>query len=277
MELYQTFTTIQETVWTFSPVWTLEIFLACVISALVVWASLFILQGFGVAKMAKNRAIKHKWLAFIPFVNLMYIGKLVGVCTVFGRPMKRAGVYAMIAQILSTLVSLTALSIFAYLCFVEGVPQRDQWGDWYWDGLDGASGVLFKIANVSFYLLPILQLIYTIFIAILSFALYREYSPKNYFILGLVTIFIPISRYVIVFTLRNKEHINFEEYMRKKHEEFIRQQQQYGGYNPYGTPYRNPYANQYGQSRQQDESPFSDFSNDAEKTPDPNDPDGFFD
>ena len=276
MELYQTFSTIQEMVWNFSPVWTMDIFIICMISAFGVWASLFVLQGFGLMKMAKNRSLKHKWLAFIPFVNLIYIGKLVGTCIVFGKPMKRAGLYAMIAQILSTLIFLSCMVIFVYLSVVEGVPQQDKLGTWYWENLGASSKALANILNVLFYLLPILQLIYTAFIAILSFALYKKYSPNNYFILGLVTIFIPLSRYIIVFVLRNKAPINFEEYMRKRHEEFVRRQQQYGGYNPYGMPNQNPYQNPYGQS-QREESPFSDFDEEKKKKPDPNDPDGFFD
>lgn len=286
MELYQTFTTIQDMVWYISPVWTLEILFSCVFSACGVWLALFILQGFGLMKMAKNRNIKRKWLAFVPFFNLIYIGKLVGTCIVFGRPMKRAGIYAMIAQLLSTLIALAFVIIYLHLCLAEGLPKQDQLGSLYWDNLSYSSQILANIMNAFSYVLPILQLIYTVFIAILSFALYKKYAPNSYFILGLVTIFIPVSRYIIVFVLRNRQAINFEEYMRKRREEYIRQQQQYGGgYNSYGAPYRNPYGNPYGnpyanpQQRppQAEENPFSDFSEETEKKPDANDPDGFFD
>lgn len=276
MELYQTFTTIAESVTVFLPM-TEAVLIGSAIGAFSLWLALFLLQGFGLFKMAKNRAFKHKWLAFIPFVNLIYIGKLVGVCIIFGRPMKRAGTYAMITQLLSTLVVISAIVIQTYLTLSLGTPKYDQFEMPYWNA-SGGLAVLEKMLVVFLYLLPILQLIYTIFIAILSFALYKKYAPSNYFILGMLTFLVPISRYIIVFALRKKQAVNFEEYMRKKREDFIRQQQQYG-YGPYGNPYQNPYANPYGQQPppEREDSPFSDFSNGRENPKDEHDPDGFFD
>ena len=76
----------------------------CVFIGLGIWLALFVLQGVGMYKMVKNRSLKNKWLAFVPFVNIWYMGKLAGTCNIFGRKMKRAGLYTMLAQILAVVV-----------------------------------------------------------------------------------------------------------------------------------------------------------------------------
>lgn len=78
--------------------------------AAAVWLVLFILQGVGLAKMAKNAGVKHRWLAFVPFVDLLYMGRLVGSCDVFGRKMKKPGIYTMAASVVSTVFCLAAVA-----------------------------------------------------------------------------------------------------------------------------------------------------------------------
>ena len=41
-----------------------------------IWLVLFVLQGFGLYAMAKKREMKNKWLAFVPFASVWYMGKL---------------------------------------------------------------------------------------------------------------------------------------------------------------------------------------------------------
>ena len=77
----------------------------------VIWIILFVLQGLGLYAMAKNRGIKKLWLAFVPFANIYFLGRLTGDCDVFGRKLKRTWLYALIGQVLTVL--LTAGMIFA--------------------------------------------------------------------------------------------------------------------------------------------------------------------
>ena len=100
--------------------------------ALGVWLVLFILQGIGLYVMAKRRNMKGRALAFVPFVNLYYIGRLIGDCTLFGRKMKRPGLYAMIAQILATLL-MAAYAVVATILFArygEYYQVSQYGGDW---------------------------------------------------------------------------------------------------------------------------------------------------
>ena len=83
--------------------------------AILIWIAVFLLQGFGIYAMAKKAGLKNKGLAFAPFVNIWYIGKLSGECNFFGQKMKRASMYAMIAQILATLLCILTITSEQYL------------------------------------------------------------------------------------------------------------------------------------------------------------------
>ena len=62
-----------------------ELFYYALGMAFAVWLGLFVLQGFGLYAMASRRGMKDKWKAFVPFVNIHYIGKLSGDCYFFSQ------------------------------------------------------------------------------------------------------------------------------------------------------------------------------------------------
>ncbi len=236
------------------------------------WLALFILQGIGIYTMAKNRKMRKKWLAFVPFANVYYVGKLTGPCDVFGQKMKRAGLYTMIAEILTTVFVFLALAARIYLYTTCGLPQVDEFGGEQWTGLIGFALVCARFLTLSSYLLSIFQLVYEILLFILLLGLYKRYVPRNYFALGMLTLFVPISRFIILFVIRNRECIDYEAYMRARREAYMRSRQQYNGYggyngyngynNSYGNPYNNPYQpngqNPYS-APQKPEEPFAEF------------------
>lgn len=296
MELYQLFDISTSVVAFFGGVgW--KGMLVGAIGGVAIWLTLFILQGFGLSAMAKKRGLKKRWLAFIPFANIWYIGKIAGECNVFGQRMKRGGLYTMLAQIFTTVLCGLTIAVQVYLLVVEGAPEYDQFGFPFWINLTGFSAVAYKFYGISQYILPIFQLVYEVFMLILLIALYKRYAHRNYFILSMLALFVPVSRFIVIFVLRNRNGIDYEAYMRARHEAYMRQQQQYGGYNPYyggynRNPYGNPYNNPYGNTQnapKPPEDPFGEFGNaptqndtNAQSTgapsqPDPNDPDGFFD
>ncbi|MBO5736540.1 MAG: hypothetical protein J6S04_01910 [Clostridia bacterium] len=214
--------------------------------SLVMWVGLFILQGFGIYAMATKQGVKNRALAFIPLVNILYIGKLAGECYFFGQRMKRAGMYAMIAQILAAVVSILTVSAEQYLWFTQGAPQMQTEYGYYWTGLTGFASHVSKFFDISVYVLSIFQLFAEIFFVVVMMGLCKKYAPKNFMLLSMVVLFIPIARFIIIFALRKRQPIDYEAYMRARHEAFMRRQQQYyNNQNPYGNPYGNPYANPY--------------------------------
>ena len=70
-----------------------------------------ILGGLGMHTMAKKVGMKHSWLAFLPLANTWYAGKLAGETRLFGQKMKRAGLYATLAEIVYIGINVFALVV----------------------------------------------------------------------------------------------------------------------------------------------------------------------
>lgn len=293
MVIYNFFSTIVSMLQIFTKVEAYEetyvpVLLSSVGGAFLLWLGLFILQGIGLYVMAKKRNMNRKWMAFVPFANILYMGKLAGECSFFGQKMKRAGLYAMIAQILATAVCFLAIASEIYLYFKCGLPQVNPTEIWdglkiydlYWEGLTGFDNVVYQYYNTfSYYIISVFDLIAEVFMLVLLMGLCKKYIPSNYVLLSILSVFFVPARYIVVFILRKRKAVDYAAYMRAKQEEFQRRQQQYynqygnpynrppyqnGGYNPYGNPYgqQNPYAQQQRQNPQPkpDDDPFAEFA-----------------
>ncbi len=266
MEIYTLYGSIVPMVLLFGYLERTQSMIVGTIIAIAIVLGFFVLQGFGLLRMAKNRSIGKRFLAFVPFAGTWYIGKLAGECEFFGHKIKRAGLYAMLAQIVTTLFCLLVIAAQTYLIATVGEPQVDQLGSPYWGGLTGFPVIAERFYTIGSQILFIFELVYQILTVVLLMGLYKKYYPKNYILLGILALFIPLSRYVVIFVLRNRKAINYEEYIRARREAYMRQQQQY--YNTYGNPYGNPYG-QHQQPGQQNpynhppqnkpEEPFGEF------------------
>ena len=207
MELYQLYNSATLIFSLFGEV-TIRTLISGAIVGAGIWAALFVLQGLGLYRMAKNRGMQKRWLAFVPFANVWYIGKLTGDCNVFGQRVKRAGLYTMLAQIITTLCCALYVAMQMYLYAVVGVPNYHEEIGYYWI-TTGFSATAEKIYTISGYILPIVQLVYELFLLVLLFGLYKRYYPKNYMFLGILSLFIPMSRYIAIFVLRNRQAIDY--------------------------------------------------------------------
>lgn len=240
--------------------------------------ALFILQGVALSTMAKKRGIDKRWCAFVPFVSLWYIGKLAGECQFFGKKMKRAGLYTMIAQIVVSVLFTLQVSAEIYLYTVHGMPSgTTQWETPYWNNLQGFALTVYNFYTGGDVFLMLAQLAYEILLFILMMGLYKKYFPRNYMLFSFLTLFAPPARFIIVFVIRNREAVDYEAYMRARREAYMRQQQQYHPYNhqgPYGgyynpqgnpmggAPYGNPYAQNQNPQPTPPDDPFEEFASD---------------
>ena len=229
---------------------TWKILAVCLGIAFVLWLPFFILQSVGLYAMAKKRGFKKRALAFIPFANMLYMGKLAGNCNFFGRKMKRAGLYLMLAQIVTCLVtfSLIAAELYLYIACGEPVELLIENGMYQmtkldWPNLSGFSYGVKVYFELGVYIIPIFELIYKVILIVVMMGLLKQYIPRNYFFLSFLILFVPLSRFIVIFVVRNRQPIDYEAYVRQKREEFMRRQQQY--YNQYGNPYGNPYGRPY--------------------------------
>ncbi len=277
MELYNFYQIAYMTLYTTAGMFTKNEALLVAWSALIgvcLWTAAFILQGIGLFVMAKKRGMKRKWMAFVPFVNIYYMGKLAEECSFFGHKMKNAGVYAMVAQILATMMALAFVLAECYLYYNHGAPQRENTlMTPYWPGLSGFSLTVSKFYDYGGYVLPIFSLITQLLLLILTMALYKKYTPKNYRLWAMIVFFMPVARFVIIFCMRNRQAVDYEAYIQKRREEFARRQQEYyntrGGRPPYGSPYGmggyqgNPTPPS---EPKPDDEPFGEFSSDKNKS-----------
>ena len=267
----------------------------------VIWLPLFVLQGIGLYTMSKRQGLKHSWMAFVPLLNILCLGKVAGECRFFNHKMKNAGVYALIAQILATIAQMLTFASLVYLLVFHGEPTIvpgfengiETSPSYYWPtattGLASAAVWYYEQSGAVTF---IFGLIYEILIFVLLIALLKKYAPNRYFMLSTVGLFIPLSRHIIIFTLRERNAIDYEAMMRARREAYFRRQQQY--YQQYGNPYGRPggygtpggYGNPYGApntnqqpSQPAPEEPFEEFasptSNNTENREDGSD--GFFD
>lgn len=251
------------------------VFAVCFGVGLIV--ALFLLQAVGIYRMAKRQGLKRKWLAFVPFANLWYIGKLAGSFEIFGHKMKRAGLYTMIAQIATTVLGFSSMAAEMYLfvkCADSATHVNDSFGVQF-SGLSKAGTVIYNYYNISSYLISIVGFVYSLLLLMLLMGLYRKYYAKGYMFLSWLGIFVPLSRYIAIFVLRNKQAVDYNEYMRRKREAYARRYGNTGGYgNPYGgyggNSYGNPNGssngtpngNSYGESPKSEE-PFSEFGGES--------------
>ena len=265
----------------------------------------FILQGVGLYCMAKKRRLAHRAWAFIPFVNILLMGRLAGETTFFGQKIKRAGLYAMIAQIVATAITLLYIVAELHLHYsgciayeeVDGVLESFRV---YWN--EGANANSFErflynyYADFAYLLNMIFGLMFEILMLIILMSLFKKYNPEGYIWMTVVVLIVPLARCVILFVLRHRRAMDYQAYMRAKQDAYARRYQQY--YGPNGNPYGgNPYGgNPYGgtpyggnpqnqgqkeepffefDSHKKPEDPFSEFSSDKQgKNED--DGDGFF-
>jgi hypothetical protein len=221
---------------------------------ILLWSALFALQGVGLAAMAKGQGVEKRWRAFVPFVNLFFMGKLAGECHIFSQRVKRIGLYAMLAQILTSTFCLLMIASELYLYLACGEPTKVIYdGIVYfldWGTLTGFSKTVAKFFENGASILSIFQLVYEILMFVMIIGLYKKYSVRNHMTLSFLNLFVPLSRFIVIFILRKNQPVDYEALMRARREAYIRRQQYYN--NPYG---QNPYNRGYAQPQQPSQQP----------------------
>ncbi len=258
-------------------VW-LELIIGLAVGA-ALYALCLVMGGFGLYKMAKRANKKHAWLAFLPFANTVYAGYLAGEANFFGQKMKRAGLYAMLAEIGYVAISVISLvADFAMLGYYEKMPivVNGVNGKTYFDYAPDVTKVPSQYkwlyygayANDGFGWINIvsyvLLFLFLVFLCVAHIALFRKYNPRNPMVPVLFSVFFPVRGFVY-FALRNRTPVDYNAYMRSRMEAMRRQQQQYyGSYPPYGGPTSGPANGPYsgpasGPTNAPSDEPFSDF------------------
>ena len=211
----------------------------------------FLFKAFAIRAMAKNQGLNKLYFAFIPFLNYVLLGKVIGVSYIFRKKVNNVGVlvaiFGLISFIVRTLLNLGYyvrvlgeifnFSIFYNSAFITNWMEQ--------------TGTFYTIIYYAYDVLSIFEIIVTV---ALVFFVFRKYCPERAFFYGLVSIFVDFMFGVLLFVVRNRKPSGYSEFMRTR----VRT-----GYNTYDNAYKH-YEKKNGVD------PFPEFSN---KEPTNNDSD----
>ena len=232
-----------------------------------------VMGGIGMHVMAKKRGMKGSWMAFLPFLNTLYAGKLAGETNFFGKKVKWMGGAAALLEFVH--VGLSVFSFYILFSFMR--PE-------YCDPITTADGLfggaefvssklpvgmrwMLTADNVCEILIYVFYILMLLAMCLMFYSFYRKYYARSPFIMMFLSALFPF-RGIVIFAVRNNAPVDYDAWMRRKMEEFNRRQQQnrpgnYGGYNGQGGGPNDPggsggYGGAGGQGGT-GENPFPDF------------------
>ena len=229
-----------------------------------------VMGGIGMHVMAKKRGMKGSWMAFLPFLNTLYAGKLAGETNFFGKKIKWMGGAAALLEFVH--VGLSVFSFYILFSFMR--PE-------YCDPITTADGLfggaefvssklpvgmrwMLTADNVCEILIYVFYILMLLAMCLMFYSFYRKYYARSPFIMMFLSALFPF-RGIVIFAVRNNAPVDYDAWMRQRMEEFNRRQQQnrpgnyggYGGYGGYGTP--NDPGSSNGAGGGTGENPFPDF------------------
>ena len=218
----------------------LSCYLFAALGTLGVYLILLVFGGIGLNKLAKKQGLKHRWMAFLPFFNTYYAGKLAGETQFFGQKMKRVGLYAMISEIL-----YVALQLFVFVAVIisffpqyrtlevsdgvlSGVPNDDAMPSWIDPAITYGSLVAY-----------LLWFFVIVFFCVLYVSFFRKYYARGPILLAFLSAVLPFRGFTI-FAVRNNAPVDYNDYIRRRTQAYMRSngyQPPYGSYGSQNGPY----------------------------------------
>ena len=232
----------------------LSCYLFSALGALAIYLILLVFGGIGLNKLAKKQGLKQRWMAFLPFFNTYYAGKLAGETQFFGQKMKRVGLYAAILEFLYVALEIFLHIISIVACFPQYLTLE----------IDEKTGALSGVPNDSLpaWITPtnnygslvayLLWFFVIVFFCVLYVAFFRKYYARGPILLAFLSTIFPF-RGITIFAVRNNAPVDYNDYIRRRTQAYMRS----NGYQP---PYGS-YGSQNG--------PYGQNRNDPQNEPDP--------
>lgn len=247
------------------------ILFACIVVG--IYIAFYVLRSIGLYKLARRQNVAHAFLAWIPCVWMFTACKIIGNTKIFGNTAEKLAIWACVIFSFATIIPFA----YNFLVYFPYVMYYIQGGSI--DLIVNGSVVIQPVttAGITFNNLfdtpaidTVLKILYAvnyifrfgeIFINVFLYInLFRKFWPEHYILAAVLSFFglFPI----LVFAIRDREEVDFNEYLRKRY---------YGsGYTPYGG---NGYGNNEGQrtyygsqggvnngQSEQNNDPFDEFS-----------------
>jgi len=185
----------------------------CFAAALGVYLVCLILGGIAMNKMAKREGVTGRWMAFVPFLNTYFAGKLAGDLYFFGKKFNGGKIVTAVLEFF-----YIASVFFNFLMIVILIPYREIVMQ------NGVESVRYNppadlnwtvaAANASSIITNVFYFLMLFMFAVVYSALLRKYAPRSYIWLMLLSVLLPF-RGVVLFALRNKEGMDYGEYIRR--------------------------------------------------------------
>ncbi len=251
-----------------------------IVSALALPITFYVLRSIGLFLLAKKGKVKHAWLAWLPCVWFYVACKLIKEIKIFGSTFgKMAVVFTVVfalAQILFFVndflayfpivgnIILNKSNVYVVLEETSLLPNNVReyafLGGFYVDGsfiypykdVFAVGRIMTAISYVS--------MIFDLASLIISISLYinlfRKYWPAHFLLVAILSAMGLFG--VMVFVIRNKQPINYADYVRSRYASY---------YGSQGGP-NGPYGYYGGQSApRQPEEPFSEYQDPKDKKP----------
>ena len=158
-----------------------SIFYSIILITLLISGLIFyLLNSFGLMRIAKRNNIKHSWLAFVPVANSYVLGKVA-----FSDKIKP--ILFLFLNILSTLFSIN-IYYTTILSFINGNSS-------------------YLSNNIA---LNLFQWIYLIFFFYVMYKIYKKYSTKSTIMLVFLILTCGFLNPIFLFAIRNNDVISSE-------------------------------------------------------------------
>ena len=207
--------------------------------AMVQLISLFIDYGLMIAAyvfkcialytMAKKQNLNNKWMCFVPFLNFIIIGKLIGKAVVWGIQVKNIGLIVCILSFVSFAMSLVtnAYNFKTIVNVLFNVPQGATITfNGFWSFLNFFYNLkpMNEVASIIFrYVGFFIDLAEIVFEVSMVFMIFRKYNPRRAMLFSILSIFFESLFGIFLFVSRNNDPVDYSAYR-------VYQRTYYGGY-----------------------------------------------
>ncbi len=223
---------------------------------------LFVFKAIAIYTMAKRRSFNNLWMAFVPFLNYVLLGKLIGNVVVWGKKVKNLGLLLCIVSAVSS-VLYYAINAGYYISVIEATFQvKFAFASAFITSWVQQTTIVWDIFRYVYYVVSIIT---TILECWVIFSIFRKYAPERSLMYSLISIFTDLLLFpIFLFVIRNRKVVTFEDFLRTRNRYYTQNpnggynQNSNGGYN--GGYYSNPTP------PTNEVDPFPEFSNKPKNT-----------
>lgn len=254
---------------------------------LAILIAFYVLRSIGIYTLAKKQRVKRAGLAFVPFVWIYVVCKLIKDGNFFGKSYKKIAFWLCLIFTVAGVLSLakqfiTYFPLFEYAVLnnkiIHIIVEQGEVIQGFQEYIQGSGifvetgfipyGAYFntmnKVLQVLGLIVPLLELASTVIIVFVYISLFKNYWPQHFTIISILCIFLDLFP-IFVFVIRKKSPIKYNDYLRARYGQFG------SPYGMYGNPYNNPY-NQNGQNpnggfQTTPDHPFEEFAGKGETRP----------